>query len=516
MNLYFANAVREADRIAIEAVGIPSLALMERAASAVVRALALEVPDLLAQRPLVLCGKGNNGGDGLAVARLLRGAGHAPQVFLLGEPDRLSPDARVQYGRLMACGGSCQTLAASGLPHLRASLARTGLVVDCMLGTGLAGPVRGVYAKAIEAVNACGAMVAAVDIPSGLSGDALAPMGPAVEADLTLTLALPKPILFTPEAAHHCGEVRVLDIGIPEEATRGLTAAGEVLDEAWARQWFSPRGALEHKGGLGRLLVVAGSRGKSGAAVLAARGALRAGAGLVTVACPLSAQPIVAAALPEAMTLSLPETSEGTLSMDALVPIISALEAASAAGLGPGLGQAAETAALCRELFRRAALPMAVDADGLNAFAGREKDLSDHDGPRIFTPHPGEMGRLVGREAAEVVADRYALLPAKATEWDATVLLKGYRTLVAAPGLPWRMNLSGGPHMAGPGFGDVLTGVASALLARGMDPFDAAALAAWWHGAAADLASARLGGYGLLASEAADALPVIEGERRRP
>ena len=516
MKLYFANAVREADRIAIEGMGIPSLALMERAANAVVRALVDEVPDLLVQRPLVLCGKGNNGGDGLAVARLLRGAGYAPQVFLLGEPDRLSPDARVQYDRLAACGGPCQSLGPSDLPMLSSRLAQAGLVVDALLGTGLSGPVRGFYAEAIEALNACGALVAAVDIPSGLSGDALAPTGPAVAADLTLTLALPKPILFTPEAAHCCGEVRLLDIGIPEEATRGLAAAGEVLDEAWASRRFPPRGALDHKGDLGRLLIVAGSRGKSGAAVLAARGALRAGAGLVTVACPCSVQPAVAASLPEAMTLPLPETSEGTLSMDALVPIQSAFDGASAAGLGPGLGQAAETAALCRELFRRGALPMVVDADGLNAFAGREGDLSDHAGPRIFTPHPGEMGRLVGREAAEVIGDRYALVPAKAAEWNATVLLKGFRTLVAAPGRPWRMNLSGGPHMAGPGFGDVLTGVASALLARGVDPFDAAALAAWWHGAAADLAAARLGGYGLLASEAADALPVIEGERRRP
>lgn len=516
MKLYFAKDIREGDRIAIEELGISSLALMENAARAITRALVGRVPELLTGKVAAVCGKGNNGGDGLAVARLLKGAGYDPEVFLLAEPGQLSPDARAQFERLAACSVPCVLVARGGLPALREGLKDADLVLDALLGTGLGGPVEGFYAEAIEAINGSGALVVAVDIPSGLSGDAFAPGGPAVSAGLTLTLALPKPILFTPEGAGHCGEVFVMDIGIPPEATSRLTVAGEAVDAAWAAPRFVPRRAQAHKGDLGRVLLIAGSRGKPGAALLAARGALRAGAGLVTVACPASTQPVVASGLPEAMTLPLPETSEGTLGMDALVPLLNACEQAGAVGMGPGLGQVPETAALCRELHRCILCPAVLDADALNAFAGREADLSDHPGPRIFTPHPGEMARLGGWTVEHILERRYSLAVTQASAWRATILLKGYRTLVAAPDGPWRMNLSGGPHMAGPGFGDVLTGMAAALLARGTDPFDAASLAVWWHGAAADRAAADLGGYGLLASECADALPAVEGEMRRP
>ena len=517
MKLYWAREVREGDRMAIEEMGMPSLTLMENAARAIVRALIELVPELLHGRVAVCCGKGNNGGDGMAVARLLKGAGYAPEVLLLAEPTQLSPDARAQYERILGCGLVCRILSREqDMASFRETLSGADLVIDALLGTGLGGPVRGMWGEAIAAINSSSAFVDAVDIPSGLSGDALAPDGPAVRADLALTLALPKPILYTAEGAAFCGEVQVLDIGIPAGVTSCLPFAGEALDDTWARPFFKGRSPVTHKGDLGRILLVAGSVGKSGAAVLAARGALRTGAGLVTVACPTSAQPAVAASLPEAMTLALPETREGTLSMDALMPLLRACEGADALGLGPGLGQVHETAALCREIFKIAPLPAVADADGLNAFASQAASLSAHAGPRVLTPHPGEMARLVESTAGGVIVGRFDLLPSKAAEWDAVVLLKGYRTLIAAPGAPWRMNLSGGPHMAGPGFGDVLTGMVAALLGRGLAPADAAALAAWWHGAAADEAQRRLGGYGLLASECADALPAVEGQLRLP
>lgn len=516
MRLYLARAVREADRIAIEEMGIPSLALMENAARAIAAALEEELGPEALRRPLVLCGKGNNGGDGMAVARLLKAAGHEPSVVLVAPLDTLSGDAAAQAERLGSASVPLRTLdPVREEGALSQALREATLVVDALLGTGIHAPAQGGYAAAIGAVNASGLPVASVDIPSGLSGDALAPIGPAVRAGLTLTLALAKPVLFTPEGAPYCGRVRLLDIGIPAEVSARVEPAGELLDEAWARPFFQARPSGAHKGTVGRVLLVAGSRGKSGAAVLAARGALRAGAGLVTVATPPSAQNAVASALPEAMTLPLPETAQGTLSMDALVPLLDFCAQVEAVGLGPGLGQEAETAALSRELFRRAPVPAVVDADGLNAFAGHGQALGHHEAPRLLTPHPGEMGRLSGLPAREVVASRYELVPRKAGEWDAAILLKGFRTLVAAPGEIWKMNLSGGPHMAGPGFGDVLTGVAAALLARGLRTAQAAALAAWWHGAAADLAFERLGGYGLLAGEAADALPAVEGRVRR-
>jgi ADP-dependent NAD(P)H-hydrate dehydratase / NAD(P)H-hydrate epimerase len=516
MKLYYAKEVREADRIAIEVMGTSSLALMENAARALVRELVHLLPDPLAGRVALVCGKGNNGGDGMAVARLLKGAGYQPEVLLLAEPASLTGDARAQYERLTGSVPVHILSRESDLEELEKHLSEADLVVDALLGTGLGGPVHGLYARAIAAINASGAVVVALDIPSGLSGDVLFPDDPAVNADLTLTLALPKPILYTPEAAGSCGEVRVLDIGIPPAASTRLPIAGEYIDAAWAEPFFLRRPATAHKGDLGRLLIIAGGRGKSGAAALAARGALRAGAGLVTVACPTSSQPVIAGSLPEAMTLPLPETAEGTLSMDALIPLLKALKEVDAAAMGPGLGQVPETSALCREVYGLCPVPMVVDADGLNAFAGRPGNLAKHAAARVLTPHPGEMGRLAGSDAGAVLAARYTHVPQWAETWDATLLLKGHRTLIAAPGRPWRMNSSGGPHMAGPGFGDVLTGVVAALLGRGLDNVDAAALGAWWHGAAADVAAAGLGGYGLLASECADALPLIEGEMRRP
>ncbi len=515
MKLYTAETMRSVDRTAIETMGIPSLRLMENAAEAVVCALLEEVPDRLEGRVAILCGKGNNGGDGMAVARLLKGKGYDPSVVFLSEPEKLSADASVQYRRLAAAGVRTTCAPGDEAPGMvAAALAGADLVVDAMLGTGLGGPLGGRYLEVVRAVNACGAFVASVDIPTGLSGDSLKPPGEAVRADLTLTLALAKPPLFTPEGARFCGSVRVLDIGIPAEAAAGASPVAEALDPGWAAPFFTARVPETHKGSAGRVLLVAGSRGKSGAAVLAARGALRAGAGLVTVATPESAQPVVAASLPEAMTLPLPETREGTLSMDALTPILDFCGSVGAVGMGPGGGSFPETLALFRELYAAIPLPSAVDADAVNAFDGRAGELASHKAPRVLTPHPGEMGRLVGMSPGEVQDARYDLAPEKAAAWDVALLLKGYRTLVAAPGAPWRINLSGGPHMAGPGFGDILTGVVTALLGRGLGAFDAASLAAWWHGAAADEAGDGLGGYGLLASEAADALPRVEGRLR--
>jgi len=517
MKLYWARDMREVDRISIEEMGVPSLTLMENAATAVTQALLELVPELLAGSVTVLCGRGNNGGDGMAVARLLRGKGYEPQVLLAAEPSSLSGDAAAQLGRLRSSGVPFTVVSTpDSMPATAARLCDSDLVIDALLGTGLSGPARGYQAEIIKAVNDSGAFIAAVDIPSGLSGDALGPSGETVEADLTLTLALAKPCLYTPEGAPFCGEVVVLDIGEPREAVRRISPVAELLDEAWATPFFTERPPDAHKGHIGRVLIVAGSRGKSGAAVLAARGALRAGSGLVTVGVPASMQPVVAASLPEAMTLPLPETSEGTLSMDALTPILGVCSDVDAVGLGPGIGSFPETAALCRCLYAQVLVPMAVDADGLNAFQSQAELLRHHERPRVLTPHPGEMGRILGTSAAEVLRLRYELGPQKAAEWRAALILKGYRTLVAWPGVPWRLNLSGGPHMAGPGFGDVLTGMVTALLGRRLDPFDAASLAAWWHGAAADDASARLGGYGLLASECADALPCVEGRLREP
>ncbi len=514
MKLYTATAMKTIDRRAIDECGISSLTLMENAATAMVRTLVADFPERLEGRLVIFSGKGNNGGDGMAVARLLAKEGYAPQVMITAPPEKLSNDALHQFDLLRPSGVSFEVVDSREAAAVAAQLLREDTVLDALLGTGLGGPLRGGYLELVNAINVSGAFVVAVDVPSGLSGDSPVPPGKAVMAGLTLTLQAAKPCLFTPEGAPYAGIVRVLNIGIPPEATVGEIPAGEVLDESWARPFFSPREVGCHKGNAGRVLIVAGGRGKSGAAVLAALGALRAGAGLVTIASPTSSQPLIATYLPEAMTLPLPETINGALGMDALTPIMDFAERVDAIGLGPGLGNSPETLALCRELYSCLELPTTVDADALNAFEGVADELAIHRGVRVLTPHPGEMGRLTALKASKVLASRYELVPDRAAAWQTVVLLKGYRSLISAPGVPWRMNLSGGPHMAGPGFGDVLTGVISSLLSRRMTPFDAASLGAWWHGAAADAAFSKLGGYGLLSSEAADALPEIEGRLR--
>ncbi len=515
MRLYSASAMREIDRRAIQEMGVPSLALMENAAAAVVAVLREEFPSLPGGRAAVLCGKGNNGGDGFAVARLLREAGGAPEVFLFAGGEALAGDAALQLEKARSAGVPVVPVAGTeGMAAVRAALDGAGLAVDALLGTGTRGAVSGLLAEAIAALNAGCSTVVSLDVPSGLSGDRCAPHGPAVRAALTVTLGFAKPVLFTPEGEPFAGKVVVADIGLPPRASEGVAPLGEALGEVWARPLFPARGPLAHKGGCGRVLIVAGSAGKAGAALLAARGALRAGAGLVTVAAPAPLLPALAGGLPEAMALPLPATVEGTASMDGLTPVLALARECDAVGMGPGLGTFAETAALARELYAALPVPAVADADALNAFAGAEGQLSRHAAPRVLTPHPGEMGRLLGLPASEVLASRYESVPEKARAWGAALLLKGHRTLVSDGAGPWRLNLSGGPHMAAPGMGDVLTGVVAALLARGFSPLDAASLGAWWHGAAADAAFEKLGGYGILASEVADALPKIEGRLR--
>ena len=514
MRLYTASQMRRVDEIAIREIGIPSLRLMQNAGEAVARVLSREVPQLL-KRVLVVCGKGNNGGDGMVVARLLRRQGYDPRVCLLYSPAALSGDALEQFNRLGPAGVRWGVASSpSDLPALRGLAENSGIILDAILGTGTQGALQGYLLEVVETLNSSGTPTVAIDVPSGLSGDSYTPIGPCVNAAMTITLAHGKPCLFTPECQPYCGDVHLVDIGIPEEASEGVAFEAEALDDEWASGRFLVRPPGSHKGDCGRVLLIAGGRGKSGAAALAGMGALRAGTGLLTIAVPQGIGRAVAGSVPEAMTLPLPETCGGLLGMDALQPLLDFSKNCDSVGIGPGLGTSPETASLVREIYGTIPLPMIADADALAAFESCPEKLSRHAGGRVLTPHPGEMARISGIPSSEVVKRRYGITPEKADEFGVTLLLKGYRSLVVQRGKPLRMNLSGGPHMAAPGMGDVLTGVVASLLARGTEPFDAASLACWWHGAAADLAFQRCGGYGLLASEVAGALPAVEGGTR--
>jgi NAD(P)H-hydrate epimerase len=503
-----ASEMREADRRTIEDVGLPGAVLMENAGAAVAAAALDRYPSF--RRPLVVCGKGNNGGDGFVVARRL--LSRSPVVVLVGTRDDVKGDARLHLEALERSGGRVmETVDAAGWEAARASAQETDLVVDALLGTGLQQPPSGQVAQAIAEIIARrrtrGVPVVAVDMPSGISADAGDVGWETVEADLTVTFAAPKYGLVLPPASDRIGELVVADIGIPSAVLGQLAPRLFLIEEDDVRRVYPRRERAAHKGRFGHVLVIAGSVGKSGAAVLAGGGALVAGAGLVTVATPAPAQPLVAAARPELMTEPLPAGGSGALSRDALAPALALAMDRDAVLLGPGLGTDGDTREFVREFVRRCPAPLVLDADGLNAFApsggsdsGAVQGLR-REKPTIVTPHPGEMARLVGITTADVQRRRLETARGLALETGVVVVLKGQRTVVARADGRAAVNPTGNPGMATGGTGDVLSGIVAALLARGTDPWSAAAAATYLHGAAGDAAARRRGEEALVAGD---------------
>ena len=500
--------MRSADEAAIRA-GTPSAALMENAATGV--ATAVRERGGRWRSIVVVCGPGNNGGDGLAAARMLS-EGFAVRVFTLTDPETYRGDAEANARRAREAGLRLESLSrAGGLDALSRALEEADGVVDALFGTGLDRPLDGPALAAVDAINRACRLVVSADVPSGLSSDTGDLLGDAVRADVTVAFAAPKLCHAFSPARRSCGKIVVHDIGIPRSLLEPeghrlyLSTAAEVRDMLPAR----PPGA--HKGDFGRVAIVAGSRGRTGAAILAARGALRGGAGLVTVFCPSSLEPIIVAALPEAMTPGLPERA-GALDSAAGRVVVPRLAGFDAAVVGPGLGTARETVASIEEILSGAALPMVLDADGLNAFAGRAGVLAAARGRIVATPHPGEAGRLLGCTASEVQAKRLESARELARLTGGCVLLKGEGSLTADPEGRVVVNSSGTPLLATAGSGDVLSGLIGALLASGLTPPNAAAASAWLHGAAGERLERTLGDAGLLAHEVADALPMVRRE----
>jgi NAD(P)H-hydrate epimerase len=509
--------MRAVDRAAIEECGIPSLVLMENAAIGVVEALAARFPG--AESAAIFCGPGNNGGDGLAVARHLSVRGWEVRIFLLRSGRELAADAAVQLDICRRLGLPVRDLtAADEIEEALAQAAESALAVDALFGTGLARPLDGLYAELVAGLNELPLPVVAVDLPSGLSGSRAEPLGPHVHADLTVTFAAPKiPHLFPP-AAHAVGEMVVVGLGIPErlieevEERQGeihLVTAGDVAELLPRRE------AESHKGDYGHALVVAGATGKAGAAILCCRAAVRAGAGLVTAGVPEPIVQTVDGGSLESMTLALPALPAGMLAAAAAEPLLAALRGKTVLALGPGLGTDPETAGVVRRLVHDCPLPLVLDADGLNAFAGEATLLAERRAETVLTPHPGELARLLGTTTAEVTADRLAAARRAAHETQAIVVLKGHLTLIASGEVVF-VNPTGNPGMATGGSGDVLTGLLAGLLGQGLDALDAAILATYLHGLAGDLAVRRTGEEALAAGDLVDALPAAFAALRRP
>jgi NAD(P)H-hydrate epimerase len=498
--------MRAVDRAAIEELGMPALVLMENAALGVVEAIGELYPR--AASAAVFCGPGNNGGDGLAVARHLLVRGYDVEAVLVTGGREPAGDAAVQLGICRKLELPLTELAPDAGPEAAlAAAAGRDLIVDALFGTGLARPLEGQLAALVEALNGLPQPRLAVDLPSGLSGSLAEAWQPHLRADATVTFAAPKVAHVLPPAADSVGELVVTDLGFPPWLVETAPGGLNLLVEEEAAALLPPRPPGAHKGDCGHALLVVGSPGKVGAAVLAARGAVRGGAGLVTVAVP---QPLLAAvdvASLESMTLGLPARPEGWLAGAAVERVHGALADKRALAVGPGLGTHPETAAVIRRLVLESALPMVVDADGLNAFAGHAAELALRAAPAILTPHPGELGRLLGCTTAEVQADRVAAVEWAARATKAVVLLKGRRTLVATPeGEVW-VNPTGNPGMATGGVGDILTGLLAALLAQGLAPLQAALAGAYVHGLAGDLAAERQGERGLSAGDLAEQIP---------
>lgn len=506
MKLLTAQQMRELDRLATERYGVPSLHLMEHAALQVVRAIEEEHGPLAGRRIVVFAGKGNNGGDALAAARLLLNRKAEVEVLLLVMGKDLSGDAAVQFG-------ACRELPlaireAADLPAIKEALTRAELAVDGLFGTGLKSTLTGVARAAVEALNGARLQgVVAIDLPSGVEADTGAVLGAAVRATTTVTLALPKRGLFLYPGAGYVGKLRVADIGIPAPLLDEAPAEVVVTEEGEVAKLLKPFPPDVHKGQRGHLLVVAGSLGKTGAAVMTARGALRCGAGLVTVAVPASLQPLVAQQIMEAMTLPLAETKDRTLAPEALEPILQALEGKDALAIGPGLSTHPETGDLVRVLLTRVRRPVVLDADGLNALAGAPEILKQMPSPCILTPHPGEMGGLMGTGAAAVQGDRLGVAREFALRWGVYVVLKGAHTVLAMPDGRLRINPTGGPGMATGGTGDVLTGMLGALLVQGFSPEEAMTAGVYLHGRAGELAEAAYGDRGMVAGDLIERIP---------
>jgi len=503
MKIVSAEEMRVIDRATSERFGVLSLTLMEAAGAAVVEHVLAQHGG--AREIVVFCGKGNNGGDGFVVARRLHQAGKTVEVVLLADPAELRGDAAVMYGKLPVAAIVVRSSEELKSDRVQAALP-ADLYVDAILGTGFKPPVSGLYADAIAILNAAQGPVVAVDIPSGADADAMSDQqGIIARADSIVTFTAPRPAHVFGSLTE--GMISVTEIGSPDEAIVSSLQLNVITARDIASV-IAPRPAESNKGNYGHVLVIGGSLGKAGSVAMAGISALRAGAGLATVATPKSALATVAGFHPEVMTEPLPETRAGSISASAVHRLGALAKGKSVLAIGPGISRVAETAEFVRELVANASIPVVLDADGLNAFEGQVEELNGKGRVLVITPHPGEMARLVGCSIADVQKDRLGVAREFARSRELTVVLKGHRTLVVQPdGEAW-VNMTGNPGMSTGGTGDILTGMAAAMIAQ--NPSDVAlavCAAVHLHGLAGDVMRESVGEHSMVATDLLRGLP---------
>ncbi|MCX5801428.1 MAG: NAD(P)H-hydrate dehydratase [Candidatus Eisenbacteria bacterium] len=508
MKIATPEQMRNIDKRAMEELGVSGLTLMEKAGEGVLIVIENVVGDVRGKSFAVLCGKGNNGGDGFVVSRLLREKGAHVTAFLLARADEVSGDASVNMHRFASMGGELRELTEVDLSKdLTPALGKSHFVVDAIYGTGFKGRTSGTAAQAIDLINFCGRTVFSVDVPSGLDCDTGRSEGNCVKAHATATLALLKKGLVFYPGRKFAGEISLADIGIPNECVEEEEIELELTDNLLAKDWFPTREPDVHKGDCGKIAVVGGSVGLTGAVALCSMAAVRTGAGLVTAAIPESLNDILEVKMTEPMTRPVPETEERTLSIEAKDEILRLVESCDVLALGPGLSRHSESAALARAIVSSVTKPIVLDADGLNAFAGHTELLAESGQRLIITPHVVEMSRLSGEEPDTVLRDRVGAAKRFSARLGIVVLLKGAPTVIAQPNGTTYVNPTGNAGLASGGSGDVLTGIIAGLLGQGLSPVRAAALGAYLHGLSADVAKEKSGEEGMIASDLIECIP---------
>jgi NAD(P)H-hydrate epimerase len=509
-NVATANEMREIDRRTIEELGIAGDLLMESAGKGAFEYIMEAMPGLA--KAVVFCGKGNNGGDGFVIARHLLNSSVEVIVYLLGRQKDLKGDAKTNLDRFLKLKGEVIEIASEDQLDEELIPADAELIVDAIFGTGLESEVSGVPQKAIELINdfadQSGANIFAVDIPSGVNASNGQIMGAAVFADATATFGLAKVGHYAYPGANHAGELRILDIGIPDSLADRIKTKAVTAIQAFAL--LKPRSPDSHKGDNGHALIFAGSPGKTGAAVMAGESALRAGAGLVTLAVPASLNDIFEIKTTEVMTEPIPDAKTRSFDEKSVEAGLAAMQDKDVIAIGPGMGLHNGVDEFFKKIVLASTVPIVIDADGLNSLATQIDILKKAQAPVILTPHPGEMSRLSGLDASEIQWDRVGTAKRFAQEWNVILVLKGAHTVIASPSGEAFINLTGNSGMASAGMGDALTGIITGLLSQGYEPFNAAALGAYIHGKAGDLALKEMGGIGIIATDLIRKIPAVQ------
>lgn len=511
MKIVTSSQMKKIDRIAIEEYKIPSLTLMENAGISVVNLIKRKFGCPEGKKIVIFCGKGNNGGDGFVVARLLHRLAAKVRVYLLGKIKEVKKDAKVNLERFKNLGNEIFEITEEEDLLLEEDyLKNSDLIVDAILGTGATGELSELLRFTVEWINKFKKPVISIDIPTGVCSDTGKLLPVAIKSTYTVTMGLPKIGLVLFPGAEYAGEVEVADIGFPQELINDEKIVLNLITEKMVKEMFSPRKKDTHKGDYGKIFILAGSPGFTGAAYLCSQATIRAGAGLVTVGIPESLNEIMEVKLTEVMTKPLPETEEKTLSLKAEEEILKFMEKCDILAIGPGISQNPETQELVRRIILKSKIPVVIDADGINAIRENLDILKQIKVPVILTPHPGELSRLINKSIDEIKNQSISIVKNFLQEYKNTVIiLKSARTIIGTPSGQIYVNTAGNPGMASGGSGDVLTGIIAALLGQKFSFENAAIAGVYLHALAGDLAKEKKGEISLIATDIIEEIPSV-------